>query len=57
MFICNIKGGLTLPNEHDAYDFGSGAGFYLNATTDGYKDHYKMYDYITKVGAFLSNAL
>ncbi|WP_412471687.1 S-formylglutathione hydrolase [Halobacteriovorax sp. RT-1-4] len=40
--------GLELPGEHDSYDFGSGAGFYLNATTDGYKDHYKMYDYIVK---------
>ncbi|MFG1493782.1 S-formylglutathione hydrolase [Halobacteriovorax sp. ZH4_bin.1] len=38
--------GLDLPGEHDSYDFGSGAGFYLNATTEGYKDHYKMYEYI-----------
>lgn len=40
--------GLDLPGEHDGYDFGSGAGFYLNATTQGYKDHYHMYDYIMK---------
>lgn len=39
--------GLDLPGEHDSYDFGSGAGFYLNATTDEYCDHYNMYDYIT----------
>ncbi len=38
--------GLDLPEEHSSYDFGSGAGFYLNALTDGYKDHYRMYDYI-----------
>lgn len=38
--------GLNLPQEHDSYDFGSGAGFYLNATTSGYKDHYRMYDYV-----------
>jgi S-formylglutathione hydrolase len=38
--------GLNLPGEHDAYDFGSGAGFYVDATTEGYKDHYKMYNYI-----------
>jgi S-formylglutathione hydrolase len=38
--------GLNLPHEHDSYDFGSGAGFYLNATTEGYSKHYKMYDYI-----------
>ncbi len=40
--------GTNLPGEHDSYDFGSGAGFYLNATTPGYKDHYQMYDYVTK---------
>lgn len=38
--------GLNLPGEHESYDFGSGAGFYLNAATSGYSDHYKMYDYI-----------
>ena len=38
--------GLDLPQEHESYDFGSGAGFYVNATTKGYSEHYKMYDYI-----------
>lgn len=38
--------GLDLENEHESYDFGSGAGFYLNATMPGYREHYKMYDYI-----------
>lgn len=38
--------GLNLPGEHDAYDFGSGAGFYVNATTEGYKNHYRMFDYV-----------
>lgn len=28
--------------EPHAYDFGIGAGFYLNATTDKYKTHYNM---------------
>lgn len=39
--------GLDLPGENESYDFGSGASFYLNAKTEGYKDHYKMYDYIS----------
>lgn len=38
--------GLDLPGEHEGYDFGSGAGFYLSATTEGYRDHYKMDQYI-----------
>jgi S-formylglutathione hydrolase len=32
--------GLDLPEEHESWDFGSGAGFYLNATTEGYDQHY-----------------
>lgn len=50
MIICpdTSPRGLDLPAEHESYDFGSGAGFYVNATTEGYKDNYKMYDYISK---------
>lgn len=40
--------GLHLPGEHDRYDFGSGAGFYLNATTPGYATHYRMFSYIVE---------
>ncbi len=32
--------------EDDDYDFGSGAGFYLNATESPWSETYKMYDYI-----------
>lgn len=48
MIICpdTSPRGLDLACEHDSYDFGSGAGFYINAQTEGYKDHYNMYDYI-----------
>jgi len=38
-----------VPDEEDkSYDFGVGAGFYLNATSEKYKTHYNMLDYITK---------
>lgn len=40
--------GLNLPGEHESSEFGSGAGFYVDATTQGYKDHYKMYSYIAQ---------
>ncbi|MFO7857914.1 MAG: S-formylglutathione hydrolase [Ectothiorhodospiraceae bacterium] len=39
--------GTDLPGEHDSYDFGSGAGFYLNATQVPWDRHYRMYDYVT----------
>jgi len=31
-----------------AYDFGLGAGFYLNASEAPWKSHYQMYDYVTQ---------
>ncbi|MDN5870982.1 MAG: S-formylglutathione hydrolase [Nitrococcus sp.] len=40
--------GLNLPGEHDDYDFGSGAGFYLNATQPPWSAHYRMYDYVVE---------
>jgi len=48
MIICpdTSPRGLDLPSEHESYDFGSGAGFYINAKTKGYEDHYQMYDFI-----------
>jgi len=38
--------GVDLPGQDDDYDFGSGAGFYLNASQDPWKRHYRMYDYV-----------
>jgi len=34
------------PEEKASWDFGEGAGFYLTATTPGYKEHYNMHDYV-----------
>ena len=34
-------------DEQGAYDFGLGAGFYVNATREPWNKHYRMYDYIT----------
>lgn len=39
---------LGLPGEDDSYDFGSGAGFYINATVEPWSRHYRMYDYVTR---------
>lgn len=38
---------LGIEGEDDSYDFGSGAGFYLNATDPKWSKHYNMYDYVT----------
>ncbi|MDD9876133.1 MAG: S-formylglutathione hydrolase [Magnetovibrio sp.] len=39
--------GVDLPGEDDSYDFGSGAGFYLDATEAPWSAHYRMESYIT----------
>jgi len=40
--------GTDFPGEHDDYDFGSGAGFYVNATQPPWSANYRMYDYVTQ---------
>lgn len=32
--------------DHDGWDHGKGAGFYVNATQEPFKKHYHMFDYI-----------
>ncbi|XP_045582751.2 S-formylglutathione hydrolase isoform X1 [Procambarus clarkii] len=39
---CNIEG------EEESWDFGTGAGFYVDATAEKWKKHYRMYSYVTK---------
>ncbi|MCH8072634.1 MAG: S-formylglutathione hydrolase [Proteobacteria bacterium] len=41
--------GDAVPDDPDgAYDFGLGAGFYLNATEAPWNQHFHMYDYVTR---------
>ena len=40
--------GAKIEGEDDSYDFGSGAGFYINATKEPWNKHYNMYDHVTK---------
>ncbi|MEM7043498.1 MAG: S-formylglutathione hydrolase, partial [Pseudomonadota bacterium] len=40
--------GVNIPGEDDAYDFGSGAGFYVDASQDPWRAHYRMYSYVTE---------
>ncbi|XP_050120958.1 S-formylglutathione hydrolase isoform X2 [Malus sylvestris] len=39
--------GLSIEGEADSWDFGVGAGFYLNATEEKWKN-WRMYDYVVK---------
>ena len=38
---------MNVEGEDDSYDFGSGAGFYVDATVSPWSSNYKMYSYIT----------
>src|SRR3712207_9215993 len=39
---------LGLPGEDDDWDFGSGAGFYLDDTAAPWSRHYKLATYVTE---------
>ncbi|OLP20489.1 S-formylglutathione hydrolase [Leptolyngbya sp. 'hensonii'] len=36
-----------IPSEDDDWEFGSGAGFYVDATQEPWQQHYRMYSYVT----------
>lgn len=38
--------GIGIKGEDESYDFGTGAGFYVDATADPWSKNYKMYSYI-----------
>ncbi|MDK2777001.1 MAG: S-formylglutathione hydrolase [Pseudomonadota bacterium] len=40
--------GDDVADEADQYDMGKGAGFYLNATQEPWRQHYHMYDYVVE---------
>ncbi|KAI8390285.1 S-formylglutathione hydrolase, partial [Blakeslea trispora] len=40
--------GVSIEGDNDSWDFGTGAGFYLDATHPKWSKHYRMYSYVTK---------
>ena len=38
--------GVELPGDRDAWDFGQGAGFYVDATREPWSRHYRMRSYV-----------
>jgi S-formylglutathione hydrolase len=38
--------GVNIEGEDGSWDFGSGAGFYVNSTQEKWKEHYRMYSYV-----------
>jgi len=48
--------GAGIEGEDESYDFGSGAGFYVNATVDKWARNYQMYSYVTEELPAIVNA-
>lgn len=47
--------GAQIEGEDDSWDFGTGAGFYVDATAPKWSKNYRMYSYVTKeLPAFLA---
>lgn len=44
----HVIGGCNIEGEEDGWDFGTGAGFYVNATQEKWKNNYRMYSYVTE---------
>lgn len=42
------SGGCNIEGEDESWDFGTGAGFYVNATQEPFKTNYRMYSYVTE---------
>jgi S-formylglutathione hydrolase len=40
--------GLDIPGDADSYDFGAGAGFYVDATVAPWSASYRMYSYVAR---------
>jgi S-formylglutathione hydrolase len=40
--------GVPLPGDSDSWDFGVGAGFYVDATEAPWAAHYRMYSYVSR---------
>jgi S-formylglutathione hydrolase len=50
--------GLNIPGEDASYDFGTGAGFYVDATVAPWAENYRMYSYISQeLPALVTNHL
>jgi len=46
----------TIPAETENWDFGAGAGFYVDATEKDWKENYRMFSYVTKELPLIVNA-
>jgi S-formylglutathione hydrolase len=49
--------GANVPGETDAWDFGVGAGFYLDALAPPWAAHYRMYSYLLELRALVAAEL
>ncbi|MES2741175.1 MAG: S-formylglutathione hydrolase [Pseudomonadota bacterium] len=49
--------GAAVPDEHQAWDLGQGAGFYVDATEAPWSGHYRMHSYLLELHALVVQQL
>ncbi|MFA6069561.1 MAG: S-formylglutathione hydrolase [Janthinobacterium sp.] len=49
--------GANIAGESESWDFGAGAGFYVDATEAPWRSHYRMYSYLLELRALLEQEL
>jgi S-formylglutathione hydrolase len=49
--------GAGYPGEDDDWDFGTGAGFYVDATVEPWSERYRMYSYVAELRALIDAEL
>lgn len=52
-----MAGGCNIEGEEESWDFGTGAGFYVDATEEPWKTNYRMYSYVKDEVSWRRNAL
>lgn len=44
----HASGGCNIEGEDESWDFGTGAGFYVDSTEEPWKTNYRMYSYVSE---------
>ena len=46
IFFCDFSGGCQIPGDSEKWDFGEGAGYYVDATEGPWSKNYRMFSYV-----------
>lgn len=52
----HASGGCNIEGEDESWDFGTGAGFYVDSTEEPWKTNYRMYSYVSEEVGLMSSS-